>query len=130
MTAGVAMGFGRTPAQTVERDIPDIAVIERGARLPDFLEALALINGQRVNLTELFTRIGADRKTAERYLSLLENLFIIVRLPAWSRSGLQPLARRPNLHFVDRGMATARPGSTGRSDFLTISTRMVSKLSS
>lgn len=99
----------------VERDIPDIADIKRGAQLPQFLEALALLNGQLVNLTDLGTRIGVDRKTADRYLSLLEQLFIVERLPAWSRSGLQRLVKTPKLHFVDSGLAAALRGITAAS---------------
>lgn len=99
----------------VERDLPDIAVIARGAQLPQFLEALALLNGQLVNLSDLGARIGVDRKTAERYLSLLEQLFIVERLPAWSRSSLQRLVKTPKLHFVDSGLAAALRGSTAES---------------
>lgn len=95
----------------VERDMPDIAVVERGAQLPKFLEALALLNGQLVNLTDMGTRISVDRKTAERYLSLLEHLFIVERLRAWSRSGLQRLVKTPKLHFVDSGLAAALRGT-------------------
>ena len=96
----------------IERDMPDIAVVEYGAQLPKFLEALALLSGQLVNLTDLGTRINVDRKTAERYLSLLEQLFIVERLPAWSRSDLQRLVRTPKLHFVDSGLAAALRGTT------------------
>ena len=94
-----------------ERDMPHIAVVEYGAQLPKFLEALALLNGQLVNLTDLGTRINVDRKTAERYLSLLEQLFIVERLPAWSRSDLQRLVKTPKLHFVDSGLAAALRGT-------------------
>ena len=99
----------------VERDLPDLAVIARSAQLPQFLEALALLNGQLVNLTDLGARIGVDRKTAERYLSLIEQLFIVERLPAWSRSSLQRLVKTPKLHFVDSGLAAALRGTTAAS---------------
>ena len=94
----------------VERDLRDIAVVERSAQLPVFLQALALLNSLLINLTDLGARIGVDRKTAERYLNLLEQLFIVERLPAWSRSGLQRLVKAPKLHFVDSGLAAALRG--------------------
>ncbi len=95
----------------IERDVPDIANVERAAQLPRLLEALALLNAQLINLTDLGTRIGVDRKTAERYLSVLEQLFIVERLPAWSHSGLQRLVKAPKLHFIDSGLAAALRGT-------------------
>ena len=94
----------------VERDIPDIAVVERGEQLPRFLEALASYNGQLINHTEIGAHIGVDRKTADRYLGLLEQLFIVQRLPAWSHSALKRLIKAPKLHFVDSGLAATARG--------------------
>ena len=65
-----------------------------------FLEALASYNGQLINHTEIGARIGVDRKTADCYLGLLEQLFIVQRLPAWSHSALKRLIKAPKLHFV------------------------------
>ena len=75
--------------------------------------SLSMPSRMRVlTVTDLGTRINVDRKTAERYLCLLEQLFIVERLPAWSRSDLQRLVKAPKLHFVDSGLAAALRGTT------------------
>ncbi len=96
----------------VERDIPEIATVERGEQLPRFLETVALFNGHLVNNAELGVRSGIDRKTADRYVALLEQLFLVQRLPAWSHSDLKRLIKAPKLHLVDSGLAAAVQGIT------------------
>lgn len=96
----------------VERDIPDLAIVERGEELPRFLESVVLCNGQLINNTHLGARTGIDRKTADRYLTLLEQLFLVHRLHAWAHSDLKRLVKAPKLHVVDSGLAAAVQGIT------------------
>ncbi|HKT14769.1 MAG TPA: ATP-binding protein [Allosphingosinicella sp.] len=91
----------------VERDLPDIANVERVADLPRLLQMLALVNGQPVNATELGRRLQIDRKTAQRYLALVEQIFVIRTLPAWSSNAVKQLMKAPKMHFVDSGLAAA-----------------------
>lgn len=87
-----------------ERDIPDIATIDRGADMPRFLALLATLNGQLVNASAIGAQIGIDRKTALRYLGLAEQLFVVRMLPAWSNNALKRLVKSPKLHFIDSGL--------------------------
>lgn len=88
-----------------ERDIPDIANIERPATLPRLLQLVAALNGQLINGNELGSRLGIDRKTALRYLDLIEQTFVVRSLPAWSSNAVKRLIKSPKLHFVDTGLA-------------------------
>ena len=88
-----------------ERDLPDIANVERAADLPLFLRMLAALNGQPVNATDLGGRLKIDRKTAQRYLALAEQIFVVRTLPAWSSNSVKRLMKSPKLHFVDSGLA-------------------------
>lgn len=88
-----------------ERDLPDIANVERAADLPRFLEMLAALNGQLVNPTDLGGRLKIDRKTAQRYLALVEQIFVVRTLPAWSNNSVKRLVKSPKMHFVDTGLA-------------------------
>jgi uncharacterized protein len=90
-----------------ELDLPGIANIERVADLPRFLRLLAAVNGQPVNATELGSKLQIDRKTAQRYLALAEQIFIVRTLPAWSTNAVKRLMKSPKLHFVDTGLAAA-----------------------
>lgn len=95
-----------------ERDLPDIATIERAADVPRFFNLLATLNGQLVNASAMGTRLKIDRKTALRYLGLAEQLFIVRSLPAWSSNALKRLVKAPKLHFIDTGLAAALRGVT------------------
>lgn len=45
-----------------------------------------------------------DRRTVEKYLDILEKLFLVQRLPAWGRNELGRLMKSPKLHFLDAGL--------------------------
>jgi uncharacterized protein len=95
-----------------ERDLPDIATIERAADVPRFFNLLATLNGQLINASAMGARLKIDRKTALRYLGLAEQLFIVRSLPAWSSNALKRLVKAPKLHFIDTGLAAALRGVT------------------
>lgn len=95
-----------------ERDLPDIATIERAADVPRFFNLLATLAGQLVNASAMGARLKIDRKTALRYLGLAEQLFIVKSLPAWSNNALKRLIKAPKFHFIDSGLAAALSGAT------------------
>jgi uncharacterized protein len=95
-----------------ERDLPDIATVERAADVPRFFNLLATLNGQLINASAMGSRLKIDRKTALRYLGLAEQLFIVRSLPAWSNNSLKRLVKAPKLHFIDSGLAAALSGAT------------------
>jgi uncharacterized protein len=95
-----------------ERDLPDIATIERAADVPRFFNLLATLNGQLINASAMGSRLKIDRKTALRYLGLAEQLFIVRSLPAWSNNALKRLVKAPKLHFIDSGLAAVLTGAT------------------
>lgn len=94
----------------VERDVRDIAAVEKIGELGRLVEALALCSGQLTNLSQLGGKLGIDRKTADRYLTLLEQLFLVRRLRPWFRNELKRLVRTPKLHFLDSGLLAAVRG--------------------
>jgi uncharacterized protein len=64
----------------IQRDVRDIADIEKQNRLPRFLRALAQMAGQLCNYTKLGGQVGLDSKTASKYMSVLEHMFLIRRI--------------------------------------------------
>lgn len=51
--------------------------------------------------------LGIGRETVEKYLLILERLFLVRRLPAWHRNQAKRLVKSPKIHVVDSGLATA-----------------------
>ncbi|MEF0943839.1 ATP-binding protein [Rhizobium sp. BR 362] len=96
----------------VERDVRDIADIEKLDQMPHLLRALAHHSGQLVNFTQLAGQIGLDDKTARRYVGLFEQLFLVRRIEPWFRNQLKRLVKTPKLHFLDSGLLAAMLGIT------------------
>ncbi|MCX7235142.1 MAG: AAA family ATPase, partial [Burkholderiales bacterium] len=60
----------------IQRDIPDVAGIERLDQLPRFLRALAQTAGQMCNYTQLAGQVGLDGKTAAKYVGIFEQMYL------------------------------------------------------
>jgi uncharacterized protein len=91
-------------AAILDRDVRDIAFADLLARMPDLFRLLATRSGQLVNWTSIANDIRIDAKTVESYVRLLEHLFLVRRLPAWSTNATQRLVSTPKLHFLDSGL--------------------------
>ena len=96
----------------VERDVRDIAEVERLDRIPRLLQVLAHYSGQLINFTQVGGQIGFDDKTTRRYVGILEQLFLVRRLQPWFRNELRRLVKTPKLHFLDSGLLAALLGVT------------------
>ena len=97
----------------VERDIQDVARIEDAGRLPELLAILSTLTGQLLNLSQLGGQLGLNQRTAEKYVGILEKLFLVRRLPAWTRNELGRLIKTPKLHFIDAGLQGAIGRASG-----------------
>jgi predicted AAA+ superfamily ATPase len=73
--------------------------------LRDLFNRLAGQTGQLLNLAQVGGDLGIDRKTLEDYVELLEDLFLVVRLPAWGKTLRARARSKPKLHVVDSGLA-------------------------
>ena len=90
-----------------ERDVSDIAAIGKRDELSRLIDHAALSGGQLLNMSALGSRLGVDGKTIDRWLVLLEHMFLVRRVRAWHRSGLKRLVKAPKLHFLDSGLLAA-----------------------
>lgn len=91
----------------LERDVRDLGAIEKLADMPRLLAVLAQLSGQLVNFAQIGGQLGMDSKTAQKYLGVLENLFLVKRLAPWSSNELSRLVKTPKLHFLDAGLQAA-----------------------
>lgn len=91
----------------IERDIHDVATVRNGSDLARLLTYLSEQNAQLLNQSAIANALGHSRATVEHYLSILEKLFLIRRLPAWHNNRSKRLVKSPKLHFVDSGLAAA-----------------------
>jgi len=102
-------------ASVLIRDLRDIADIEKLTELPKFMRLLAEHSGQLVNYSQFGASIGVSHKTSQRYVALLEQVFLVATLQPWFTNALKRIVKTPKLHFLDSGLlATARGLSFAR----------------
>ncbi len=96
----------------LQRDVRDLANIEGLSELPKLMQLLAARNGSLLNISELSRTSGIAQTTLRRYLSLLETLFLIRQVPAWSSNLGKRLQKSPKLFLSDYGMTAHLQGIT------------------
>ncbi len=94
------------------RDLRDIAEIEKLTELPKFVRMLAEYSSQLVNYSQFGASINVSHKTGQRYLGLLEQVFLIATLQPWFTNALKRIVKTPKLHFLDSGLLASARGLT------------------
>ena len=89
----------------IERDIQDLADIRDGQEVARLLEYLSHQTASLLNVSATAKALGHTRPTIERYLGVLEKLFLIRRLPAWHSNRGKRLVKTPKIHVRDSGLA-------------------------
>lgn len=94
----------------LDRDVRDLANLEGLKTLPNLLGLIAARTSGLVNYSELASAIAVSQPTVKRYVVLLERLFLLCELPAWSRNLGVRLTKAPKLHVADTGLAAHLAG--------------------
>jgi predicted AAA+ superfamily ATPase len=94
----------------VQRDVRDIADVEKLDEMPRLLRVLASHSGQLINFTQVGGQIGFDDKTTRKYIGILEQLFLVRRVEPWFQNRFKRLIKTPKLHFLDSGLLAALSG--------------------
>jgi predicted AAA+ superfamily ATPase len=89
----------------IERDVRELAAIERRGELRKLLALLAGRSGGLLVPGTLATQHGISRSTLNRYLELLAAVFLIKKVPAWSSGQTGRAIGTPKLAYVDTGIA-------------------------
>jgi uncharacterized protein len=106
----------------VQRDLRDLANIERLTQVPAVLASLASRVRAPLNKTEVGSSVGIPRTSLDRYLTLLEHVFLIRRLPAWHTNLIKQIAKAPKVLLCDSALHTqllrTDPGRLAQDDAL------------
>lgn len=86
------------------KDILAFDRVKNSKILLDLLKLLAFQVGSEVSLSEIGAKIGADYKTIQRYLDLLEKAFVIIRLGGFSRNLRNEITNKSKYYFMDNGI--------------------------
>jgi predicted AAA+ superfamily ATPase len=96
----------------VQRDVREIAEVQKLEQVPRLLRVLAHSAAQLANFTQIGGQLGLDDKTTRAYVGILEQLFLIKRVEPWFSNRLSRLLKTPKLHFLDSGLLAALLGAT------------------
>lgn len=89
----------------INRDVSQVGEVERVAELRALIRLLAARSGHLLKAAALGNEIGLPHSTIARYLSLLEMVFLLKRVPAWSRNLSRRATSTPKVTMVDSGIA-------------------------
>ena len=89
------------------KDLLALGQIKKPMLLVKLLQSLALQLGSEVIYNEVAQLIGADPLTVERYTDLLEQSFVVFRLPSLSRNARNEIKKGRKIYFYDNGIRNA-----------------------
>ena len=96
--------LGEITGAYLYRDILELEGIRHSDKIVSLLRLLAFQIGQEVSLAELATSLGLGRPTVERYLDLLEKVFVVFRVGGFSRNLRKEVTKNARYYFYDNGI--------------------------
>ena len=91
----------------VQKDMVDLGAIEHPDKMLQLLRLTAYYSGKLVNFNEMGGKLGLSALTTQKYLILIEQLFLLRKLPAWHSNEYKRLVKTPKLHLTDTGLICA-----------------------
>lgn len=118
-----SLRYGQLPAAYVERDpaaflasyaqtylreeVQQEGLTRNLGAFARFLELASFSQASLLNIAALAHDAAIDRKLAESYVSILEDLLLAVRLPAFTRKAKRRVTQHPKLFLFDAGVYRA-----------------------
>lgn len=92
------------------RGLEDVASVRNVEAVGRLLRLLAARSGALANAAALSAELSIDAKTAASYLHMLEQLFLVIRLPAWHVNLGHRVVKSAKVHLADTGLLCALLG--------------------
>lgn len=110
--------FGRSEEEATEelqniastylfKDVLQLDNLKRSDLIFKLLKAIALQLGNEISYNELARLLGENVHTIKRYIEILEQAFIVFRLPSFSQNLRKELGKRNKIYFFDVGIRNA-----------------------
>jgi len=101
------------------RDVLALDRIKSPTLLRNITKILATQIGHDVSLNEIANTLDADVKTVGRYIDLLEKMFVIKKVPGFSRNLRTEITKKARYYFLDNGVRNAVLGQFSTLDMRT-----------
>lgn len=89
------------------KDILSFEGIRNSSKMINILRMIAFQLGKEVSLEEVGRHTGLSRNTVERYLDLLSKVFIVFKLPGFSKNLRSEITKTSRWYFFDNGIRNA-----------------------
>lgn len=89
------------------KDLLDLSPIKNSGKIYDLLKLLAYQIGSTVSYNELGKKLGLSTDTVISYIDLLEKVFVIYRLPGFSKNLRKEITKNKKVYFCDVGVRNA-----------------------
>ncbi|MBN2173511.1 MAG: ATP-binding protein [Bacteroidales bacterium] len=86
------------------KDILETDGLRSSGKMLNLLRLIAFQVGKEVSLEELGNQLGLSRNTVERYLDLLSKVFVIYKIPGFSRNLRNEVTKTSRWYFYDNGI--------------------------
>lgn len=89
------------------KDLLELSQIKNSGKIYDLLRLLAYQIGSPVSYSELGKKIGLSTDTVISYIDLLEKVFVIYRMPGFSKNLRKEITKNKKIYFFDVGVRNA-----------------------
>jgi len=93
--------FDAYTSLTLQKDVLELSRIENITHIPNLLKVLAARVGGLLNMEELARSLQLPVTTVNRHLTLLQTLFLVYLLPAWSSNLGKKVVKSPKVYLID-----------------------------
>jgi len=88
----------------LREEVQQEALVRNLVGFSQFMEVMALSQGQLINTEKIGAEVGVDRKTIENYLKILEDLLLAKRVPVFQKKAKRKMTTKPKFFYFDVGV--------------------------
>ena len=88
----------------IERDLKDIARIQRIDAMKALINTLAAWSGKFIDISAIGSGLSIRRPTIESYINALETLYLIERIKPWTKTDYDRVGKQDKLYVCDSGL--------------------------
>ena len=98
----------------LQKDIRELSNIEGLTQIPNILQLITTRVGSTINLSDISRLSGVKNTTLQRYMTLLEYVFLIIKIPAWTPNAEGQFVKSPKIFLNDTGLLSHLMGESAQ----------------
>jgi len=88
----------------IQKDLKEIANLKRSDALFELLEILAAWSSRFIDFSAIGSGLSITQPTMQVYINALEMLYLVERIPAWTKTVYDRVGKKDKLFMTDTGM--------------------------